>query len=589
MYKRFLNGMYKETNKINLSRFFSLKTTGVLFMVFTIHLFLIGCGNVKNKNKEESIQFTKEKLSQITIPDVEGKNIKGVVAANGRGVEGVVVSDGYDVTTTDKDGIYYLSSNKKNGYVFISVPGNYEVANEGSLPQFFKRLRGGNTVERKDFALHPTNNTKHVVLAMADWHLANRNEDLKQFEELFIPEINETIADYAAKGVKVYGLTLGDLAWDSFWYKNNFALPEYLEYMNMIEAPVYNVMGNHDNDPYGNGDWEAALPYKNIIAPNYYSFNLGDVHYVVLDNIEYINDGAAPGQKGKGNYEGNIVKEQMEWLKKDLATIKDKSKPLVIALHIPFYDFPTLNDKGEQEQTVRLDNGDEMLALLNDFEKVHILSGHTHLNFVVDDIERGIMEHNIAAVCATWWWTGKKNFAQNHICRDGSPGGYAVWEIDGSEMEWHYKGAGVEKEYQFRAYDLNTIHFTAEEYAPKADIKEFEKYVGEYGIPNNNNEVLINVWGYDTQWRVEVEEDGNPLEVTRVEAKDPLHMISYTTFRVNAGAKPTPSFVSKDNNHMFKVVASSPTSTLHIKVTDRFGNVYTEEMERPKELTYSMK
>ena len=30
------------------------------------------------------------------------------------------------------------------------------------------------------------------------------------------------------------------------------------------------------------------------------------------------------------------------------------------------------------------------------------------------------------------------------------------------------------------------------------------------------------------------------------------------------------------NNHMFKVKASSATSTLDIKVTDRFGNVYTE-------------
>jgi hypothetical protein len=30
------------------------------------------------------------------------------------------------------------------------------------------------------------------------------------------------------------------------------------------------------------------------------------------------------------------------------------------------------------------------------------------------------------------------------------------------------------------------------------------------------------------------------------------------------------------------VKASSPTSTLEIKVTDRFGNVYTESMKRPK-------
>ena len=33
---------------------------------------------------------------------------------------------------------------------------------------------------------------------------------------------------------------------------------------------------------------------------------------------------------------------------------------------------------------------------------------------------------------------------------------------------------------------------------------------------------------------------------------------------------------------MWKVTASSATSTLEIKVTDNFGNVYTETMSRPK-------
>jgi len=41
--------------------------------------------------------------------------------------------------------------------------------------------------------------------------------------------------------------------------------------------------------------------------------------------------------------------------------------------------------------------------------------------------------------------------------------------------------------------------------------------------------------------------------------------------------------------NIFRVTANSPTSTLNIKVTDRFGNVYTETMTRPKELTYDMK
>jgi hypothetical protein len=61
---------------------------------------------------------------------------------------------------------------------------------------------------------------------------------------------------------------------------------------------------------------------------------------------------------------------------------------------------------------------------------------------------------------------------------------------------------------------------------------------------------------------------------------DPLHLIAYTAKRLNKNA--TASFPTFANAHMFKVKASSATSTLDIKVTDRFGNVYTESMTRPR-------
>ena len=559
-----------------------------------ISMLVASCHSIRKNDdalqqKQQVVTLSNNTVQSInSIPDVKSMTIKGLVYSDGMGVEGVVVSDGYEVTTTNADGVYYLPSKKKNGYVFISVPGNYEVENDKRLPQFYKRLKGGNSIEQKDFKLTKTDNTKHVVLAMADWHLAKRNEDLKQFTDGFLPDVNATIAEYEAKGVKVYGLTLGDLAWDSFWYSNNFALPEYLEYMNQINCTTFNVIGNHDNNPYAEGDWQAALPYKNIVGPNYYSFNLGNIHYVVLDNIEYINTGASERKAGKGNYNGVIVREQMDWLKKDLATITNKNTPIVIAMHIPLFGFPQLNNNGEQSNTVRLTKGDELLSLLKDFAQVKVLSGHTHINFTIEE-SPSLMEHNIAAVCATWWWTGKDNYAKNHICKDGSPGGYSVWENDGNNMQWYYKSMGYEKEYQFRAYDLNTVHITAEKHAPKSDNNKLSQYADVYAKPNNQNEVLINVWGYDSKWNVEVTESGKPLKVNRISAKDPLHIISYEAIKLNLGGKITPSFVTNNSVHMFKTKASNATSTLLIKVTDRFGNVYTETMERPKAFNYMMR
>ena len=146
---------------------------------------------------------------------------------------------------------------------------------------------------------------------------------------------------------------------------------------------------------------------------------------------------------------------------------------------------------------------------------------------------------------------------------------------------------GQPSSYQFRSYDLNKVHITAEAFAPNSSDEALAEYAGAYASSNQSNEVLINVWGFGPGWAIEVSEGGATLPVTRVRAEDPLHIISYEAKRLNAGAVPTESFVTDPTAHMFKVVASSATSTIDIKVTDPYGNVYTEAMQRPKEFTYT--
>ena len=525
-------------------------------------------------------------IADNTIPDKPGMTLKGVVYCDGEGVPGVVVSDGVEVTVTDNEGIYYLPSAKQNKFVFISLPGNYEIAASDNIPQFFKRLAGGTSVEQNDFALVRADNNDHVVLAMTDWHLANRNDDLSQFSNGFLPDVNATITAYAAAGKKVYGVAMGDMTWDAYWYENNFRLDNYLVEMKKINCHMFNMMGNHDNDPYVQGDIPPETPFRELIGPTYYSFNLGQVHYVILDDIQYINTGGAQGVIGDRSYSDIVVSAQTAWLAKDLAAITDKSTPVVIFIHSPLYGNPTLNASGEQVNTVVLNNGSAIRSLVQDFGNVHFVSGHTHINYTVD--AGAVIEHNTAAVSATWWWTGKTGYANNHICRDGSPGGYGVWEMSGKGVKWHYKSMGKPANYQFRSYDLNRVAITAAAFAPNSTDAALAEYAGEYAAPNPVNDVLINIWGYDPEWTVEVTESGTSLAVERVTAKDPLHIISYEAKRLNAGATPTSSFVTGTTSHMFRVRASSATSTLEIKVTDRFGRIYSETMTRPKDFTWSM-
>lgn len=77
--------------------------------------------------------------------------------------------------------------------------------------------------------------------------------------------------------------------------------------------------------------------------------------------------------------------------------------------------------------------------------------------------------------------------------------------------------------------------------------------------------------------------------MTRVEGYDPLHILSYDAPRIKAGGKDKVTFPTERTAHLFRVKASSPTSTLNISVTDRFGNVYKETMTRPKAFSVTMK
>lgn len=264
-------------------------------------------------------------------------------------------------------------------------------------------------------------------------------------------------------------------------------------------------------------------------------------------------------------------------------------------MHAPLHKRPTsITSAGVQTDVLGLDNASTLISAINGFSDVSILSGHMHMCYTGQQNSGKIYEYNIGAVCATWWWTGHPKYpAQVHVCTDGCPGGYGVAEVTGGKIaQYYYKGIGYARDYQFRAYDLNTVEITAERFCPNADDARMalvQTYVRGFAKAENSNEILVNVWGYGHGWSIEMTENGKPLEVKRVSEYDPLHIVSYEFQRMNVSATPTTDMITFKNTHMFKAKASATNSTVDIKVTDRFGNVYTESMTRPKEFTYSIK
>ena len=516
-------------------------------------------------------------------PDA-GTTVYGIVSSAGVGVENVVVSDGAEVTVTNEKGIYQLKSAKKWGYVFISVPSGYEVPSVGVLPQFHRALKNSaDVVERADFKLEKVDGQdSYKIFMLGDMHLANRTGDLGQFAQ-FTSDLTDYMTRH--KGEKMYALTLGDMTWDLYWYSNSYYFPQYLNTVNsqIKNLQIFHTMGNHDNDFQTRSDYDAAVKYVDQICPTYYSFNIGKVHYVVMDDIDCSSyDGST-----SRNYVKSLSAEQLDWLAKDLSHV-DKTPPVVVAMHAQVF-YPTTSGFKIDHDPV---NTQRLFDILDGYT-VRFVTGHTHKLFnvtpdapIVDG--HNFREYNSGSVCASWWWSG--NLTPGiHIGTDGTPGGYGIWDVTGTDFQCLYKSTGWPEEYQFRSYDLNNVHFSMADVPLmpsdiSASVKNaYMQYVNAYP-QNNDNEVLINIWNWNSDWTLSVvDENRKTLPYTEVWAYDPLHIAALSVKRFNnAGLKSTPSFITDKFTHFFKVKADDADTDLVITVKDEFGNEWTENMQRPK-------
>ena len=517
-------------------------------------------------------------LSSHSIQPEPGTGIYGIVQCEGKGVPGVLVSDGAEIVKTDSNGIYQMKSDKKWKYVFVVIPSGYEVPVNGILPKFHAALsQSPGTPERKDFTLIKSDNDRFNLYVLGDMHLANRNEDISQFSKV-ANTLNECLS---SSGTKNYVMTLGDMTWDLYWYSKNYQFPQYLSTMdkNFKDITFFHTMGNHDNDMNSVGDYNKSFRYTRDIAPTFYSFNLGKIHFVVMDNIDYNNVGS--GSDLRSEYKRNYTAEQMAWLAKDLSYV-DKSTPVFITSHAPL-SVPSGAVSWNNNYLNGADSAGE--ANMIDFQNavreynVQFISGHTH-NIFNRKYSNKLSEHNGGAVCASWWWSGHLT-SGIHISQDGAPGGFGIWTFDGTDFSHSYRAAGHDADYQFRAYDMNKVK---EVIVPSAgashpDFVKFSNAIQKFSA----NTILVNVWDYGPDWKVSIREGGNELNVTAVSTYDPLHIMALSAPRCkSASASSTPSFLTTTWSHFFLATASSASSTVTVSVTDGLGKTYTETMHRPK-------
>lgn len=118
--------------------------------------------------------------------------------------------------------------------------------------------------------------------------------------------------------------------------------PRFKSVIAVGKVPMYFVGGNHDIDFDAHDDQHSFDTFRREWGPEYWSADIGDVHFVGLDNVRYPCNGVDPhpfcSTDKSHTYNGVVSGRQIEWLKADLAHVP-MDKLIVMTAHIPFQTF----------------------------------------------------------------------------------------------------------------------------------------------------------------------------------------------------------------------------------------------------------
>ena len=282
-----------------------------------------------------------------------------VTDTSGNPVPGVVVSDGYGCVTTDANGVYQMERYKKARFVHYSTPAGYAInTSADNYPLFYAEIVHKNIADRHDFVLTPlpAPESDFTLVCIADPQCTTTAEISRYVNET-IPDVEATVDAYKAKGTPVYGITLGDIVFDTPDLWSNMK-----ESMANRNLPVFQTIGNHDHLQTETSDDNAAANFETQFGPRNYSFNRGDVHIVSMDNVLY---------EGKKKYKGGITDRQLEWLRQDLSHV-DKDKLVIFCAHIPFRGGTSVTDESHENYDGVLD----LLAERRQFESDQLGARH---------------------------------------------------------------------------------------------------------------------------------------------------------------------------------------------------------------------
>lgn len=369
-------------------------------------------------------------------------------------------------------------------------------------------------VSRFDFQLTRTAGGDDYTIVAMADTQTKSDEHFAQFAGKPLNDICKTTKGLSGAAV---GLTLGDICWDRIEL-----LDRYKQEIVRTGIPFYPVIGNHDKEAHAEGKAEASAAYRSKMGPENYAFCLGKDVVIILDNIIFNKN---------SRMTSGYTEEVISWVKGLLRMIPSTAD-IYIAQHAPIV-----------EGNKKIDNASALLSTIRG-RKVTFLSGHMHVN-QISQIEKNVTEHNIAAICGAWWDTIR--------CTDGTPRGYKVLTKFGGKLSWYYKPIDQSRKHMAEVYTLGQTS-------------------------RHPNSVVVNVWDWDPEWKVEWYEDGQYRgKMDQVEEVSPTFIEEIEA--AYAGQEIPDWKRGSVSRHYFAATPSRYARNVTIAVTSRFGQKWTQTVE----------
>ena len=264
-------------------------------------------------------------------------NKNGIYDNGEQKLEGVLVSNGLDVVKTNTKGIYTLPEYPKGKFIFITTPSGFQTNNG-----HFQRIELGK--KEYNFGLSPTSGYIAHDGAHNFLHITDTEISSPVGQDGWL----NNVRDYAHNEQSAFIIHTGDICYED-------GLKSHLNMMNAnnMGVPVFYCIGNHD---LVKGKYGEEM-YESIYGPVYYSFDVGNVHYVVTPML-------------RGDYRpGYRQKDVCRWLKNDLTQIPSGTPVIVFNHDILTTSLDFVYGTGE-EDAIPLDN----------YNLKAWIYGHLHIN-----------------------------------------------------------------------------------------------------------------------------------------------------------------------------------------------------------------